>query len=128
MFGSWQVTGSYGDLPPLETTMEQQALRFLIQRKLADGRLPHDSIPRVWGGPGNGETCDACEDIILKEQFGMELPRVRRPFNSTSNVSTSGTRCESCQGRDGTSQGPSAARVLGTIRPSPPQATAWGRR
>ena len=38
--------------------MDQPLLRLLIQEKLADGRLPHTPIPRVWGGPGNGETCD----------------------------------------------------------------------
>jgi hypothetical protein len=52
--------------------MEQETLRHLIRRKLADGRLPQNSIPRLWGGAGNGETCDACEEIITKTQFVME--------------------------------------------------------
>jgi hypothetical protein len=52
--------------------MKDQALRLLIRAKLADGRLPHDSIPRVWGGPGNNESCDACEETISKEQLVME--------------------------------------------------------
>lgn len=52
--------------------MEDQALRLLIQSKLSDGRLPHNSIPRIWGGSGNGETCDACEETISKNQFVME--------------------------------------------------------
>ena len=52
--------------------MESKALRLLIRAKLADGRLPHDSIPRVWGGPGAGEACDACEEIIRKPQMEME--------------------------------------------------------
>jgi len=52
--------------------MEDQTLRSLIRNKLSDGRLPHDSIPRVWGGPGNGETCDACEETITKAQFVIE--------------------------------------------------------
>jgi hypothetical protein len=47
-------------------------LRVLIRAKLADGGLPINSIPRVWGGPGNGETCDACEKIITKDEFVME--------------------------------------------------------
>ncbi len=46
--------------------------RSLIQTKLRDGRLPVDNIPRFWGGPGNGETCDACEDIITKDQMAMD--------------------------------------------------------
>jgi len=52
--------------------MESSAIRLLIQQKLADGRLPHDSIPRVWGGSGAGETCDACNEVITKAQFVME--------------------------------------------------------
>jgi hypothetical protein len=48
--------------------MEPQDLRTLIRAKLADGRLPVDSIPRVWGGPGSGETCDACEGSITKDE------------------------------------------------------------
>lgn len=35
--------------------MEKDAARPLIAAKLADGGLPHDSIPRVEGGPGNDE-------------------------------------------------------------------------
>lgn len=52
--------------------MDKEALRLLIRDKLADGRLPHDSIPRVWGGPGNEEKCDACEKIVEKPQMLME--------------------------------------------------------
>jgi hypothetical protein len=47
-------------------------LRVLIQTKLADGRLPINSIPRMWGGPGNGELCHACEKIVTKDEFIME--------------------------------------------------------
>ena len=62
--------------PALEPTprycMDPNALRLLIRSKLADGRLPQDSIPRVWGGAGAGETCDACDELISKTQFVME--------------------------------------------------------
>ena len=47
-------------------------LRQLVRAKLADGRLPHDSIPRVWGGPANGESCDACETVIPQTEFIIE--------------------------------------------------------
>jgi hypothetical protein len=33
--------------------MEIEALRLLIRSKLNDGRLPYDSMPRFWGGPGD---------------------------------------------------------------------------
>jgi hypothetical protein len=52
--------------------MDPSALRLLIQTKLADGRLPQDSIPRVWGGAGAGETSDACGELISETQFVME--------------------------------------------------------
>ena len=57
-------------------------LHLLIQRKLDDGRLPHNSIPRIWGGPGDGEACDACEEPIPKNQLlmeGISLDGDRRP-------------------------------------------------
>ena len=52
--------------------MELEALRRLIRTKLADGRLPLNSLPNVCGGPGNGESCDACEDIVTKDELVME--------------------------------------------------------
>ena len=52
--------------------MEEQALRLLIRQKLADRRLPHDSIPRVWGGPSDGETCNACGESVTKPALIME--------------------------------------------------------
>ena len=52
--------------------MEPNHLRLIIRRKLADGDLPHNSIPRFWGGPANGEECDACEEPIGSPQLIME--------------------------------------------------------
>ena len=52
--------------------MDQNSIRLLIRRKLAAGDLPHDSIPRVWGGPPDGEHCDACEEVIRADQLVME--------------------------------------------------------
>ena len=49
-----------------------ESLRILIRAKLADGRLPHDSMPGVWGGAGRGEICLACENEITKSNFVME--------------------------------------------------------
>jgi hypothetical protein len=48
-----------------------------------DGRLPYNSIPRVWGGPGNGEVCDGCEEIVTKDEFvieGIALTNGRKPL------------------------------------------------
>jgi hypothetical protein len=52
--------------------MDHASLHRLIRQKLDDGRLPHNSIPRVWGGPGGGELCDACEEPIPKDRLIME--------------------------------------------------------
>jgi len=37
----------------------------------------------MWGGPGNGETCDACDSIITHDEWVMEgigLPPDRPPL------------------------------------------------
>lgn len=53
--------------------MDSHILRLMIQEKLADGRLPHEHTPGIWGGPGNGETCDGCGETVTKAQMVMEL-------------------------------------------------------
>jgi hypothetical protein len=50
-----------------EAAMDEQTLRALIRTKPRDGRLPVTSVPRVWGGPGRGEKCVACEAVIMKD-------------------------------------------------------------
>ena len=52
--------------------MEPDPLVAIIRAKLVDGRLPHNSIPRVWGGAGGNETCVACDEVIPKTQFVIE--------------------------------------------------------
>lgn len=52
--------------------MDRPVLRIMIRERLADGRLPHNHIPRLWGGPGNGETCDGCGETVTKGQMLME--------------------------------------------------------
>jgi hypothetical protein len=51
--------------------MDIDALRALIRDKLKDGRLPFNSMPRFWGGPADGEVCDACDKPITKQQLVM---------------------------------------------------------
>jgi len=63
--------------------MHQQGLQLIIRQKLHDGTLPTNSIPRVWGGPGKGETCDACESVITKNEWvieGISLTGGRKPL------------------------------------------------
>ena len=52
--------------------MDTDALRLLIRSKLADGRLPVNGIPKVWGGPGHDEMCAACESSVTKDEFIIE--------------------------------------------------------
>jgi len=37
----------------------EESLRSLIREKLQSGILPGDDCTKVFGGPSNGETCDA---------------------------------------------------------------------
>ena len=68
--------------------MDDDALRTLIREKLRDGRLPYHSMPRFWGGPADGEVCDACDQPITKQQLVMEgiastlsdRPKDKRPI------------------------------------------------
>jgi hypothetical protein len=54
--------------------MKFTPLRLLIQEKLSTGGLPLDAMPRVWGGPGQGETCAACDETVTRFQLLMEGP------------------------------------------------------
>ena len=47
--------------------MDDPTIRILIREKLKDGRLPHNSMPRFWGDPADGEICDACDKPITKQ-------------------------------------------------------------
>jgi hypothetical protein len=63
--------------------VDQHSLQLMIRQKLTDGRLPFNSIPRVWGGPGKDETCDACDVTVAKEEFvieGISLAKGRKPL------------------------------------------------
>ena len=53
-------------------SLNPKDIYLVIRAKLADGRLPLNSIPRIWGGPGQGEICDACERPVTANEFLME--------------------------------------------------------
>ena len=73
--------GSVGDLLGLkpeataaesrEPVMDEASLRVVIRRKMADGRLPREHMPRLWGGIGTEGTCAACERPIAKHDTAM---------------------------------------------------------
>jgi hypothetical protein len=78
--------------------MEAEAIRLVIREKLTDGRLPYNSMPRFWGGPADGEVCDACDKPITKQQLVMEgiastlsdRPKEKKPIQFMSLASRSG--------------------------------------
>ena len=59
-------------------TKRDDDVRHCIEAAIArrkdefDGRLPYDSMPTFWGGPGDGAQCDACDTRITKKQLVME--------------------------------------------------------
>lgn len=60
-------------IPRVRSIMEDHALRLYIRAKLENGHLlPYENVSRVWGGPGNGEPCNGCEETVTKPQLGME--------------------------------------------------------
>ncbi len=63
--------------------MDQESLRLFIRREIQNGRLPHDGTTRVWSSPSDGETCDACDATLAKDQLLLEavtLDLGRRPL------------------------------------------------
>ena len=74
--------------------MHQQGLQLIIRQKLQNGTLPNNSIPRVWGGPGNGEACDACDGIVTKDEWvieGIALAGAGHRSSCTPSALTSGS-------------------------------------
>jgi hypothetical protein len=49
--------------------MQFESIRYLIREKLADGRLPQESLAKVWGGEGLGEMCLACDTPVKSNEF-----------------------------------------------------------
>ena len=52
--------------------MDADEIRILIRKKLQDGRLPLQQHARFWGGPADGEVCDACDKPITEPQLIMD--------------------------------------------------------
>jgi hypothetical protein len=82
--GAAHAQSSRGPLvDPRDPQMDQESLRILIQRKIRDGRLPHDGITQVWSSRSDGERCDGCDAILSKDQMLMEgvtMDLGRRPL------------------------------------------------
>jgi hypothetical protein len=51
---------------------DQEVLRGVIRCKLENRHLPHDGIRTVRLTPSDGETCEACDTVLTKDQLLME--------------------------------------------------------
>ena len=49
--------------------MDATLVRQLIQRRLWDGRLPHDDSAQLSLQPGSGQRCDGCGFTISRYQL-----------------------------------------------------------
>jgi hypothetical protein len=49
-----------------------KSLRLLIRGRLESGDLPRNGLHGISGGPGKGESCVACSEIIAETRFAME--------------------------------------------------------
>jgi len=45
-----------------------------LRWKLCTGRLPHASASRIYGAPGIGGYCDACDQLLEPTQLVMSVP------------------------------------------------------
>lgn len=66
--------------------MNLESLRVLIRTKLEQGLLPYNSIPRVWGASGNGETCDGCDLMISPRELVIEGISVTGDISEASKM------------------------------------------
>ena len=58
----------------LRTQHAHSRLRRLIYKRLVTGLLPYDSAARLFGGPGVGGICGACDNPLLPSQLVMAIP------------------------------------------------------
>jgi hypothetical protein len=56
--------------------MAMMRLGQRIRQKLNDGRLPSTRDTKVFGAPGNGGRCAACDDVLPTRQVMIEIPSV----------------------------------------------------
>jgi len=49
--------------------MDSTLVRQLIRHRLLEGRLPRGRAVDIWDAPGEGQTCDGCDDPIARDQM-----------------------------------------------------------
>jgi hypothetical protein len=53
-------------------SMNEEPLREWIREKLREGTLPRTQSDRIWGGPGSGRLCAACNQPIAPTTAEIE--------------------------------------------------------
>jgi hypothetical protein len=57
--------------------MSDVELRALIRQRIQSGLLPRGPGDKTFGGPGNGETCDCCDQSIPRHRVRYEVEYAR---------------------------------------------------
>jgi hypothetical protein len=58
---------------PVGRSTDESVLREKARDAIMAGRLPMRSPTGVWGGPGTGESCAVCTQVIGGDGIGFEL-------------------------------------------------------
>jgi len=53
--------------------MNLKGIRVFIRAKIQDCRLPRGNAQHAVGQPGNGQNCDACDEILTAARLMMEM-------------------------------------------------------
>lgn len=56
-----------------ERDLPERELRRRAREEIEKGALPQHSITLVWGGPGSGEPCAVCGELIRTSQVEYEM-------------------------------------------------------
>ena len=52
---------------------DETVLRRLARDAVGEQRLPPRRPDRMWGGPGNGQRCAICTEVLDREEMGFDL-------------------------------------------------------
>ena len=63
----------HGNAPTQAPPASEAALRVCAEQALRVGRIPMGAPAQTWGGPGTGERCAVCEELVTPEQSEIEL-------------------------------------------------------
>jgi hypothetical protein len=65
---------------------EGNSLRGKVRAAIEAGTIPRHPVGRVWGGPGNGESCAVCGRPVRPEELAFEIEIVAETGRSAERV------------------------------------------